>query len=297
MPIYFERNQFELLDSLSSLNEVPHKRISMGLQSFDPHWLKEMGRDAFGDAVLFESVVKAAHKRDMTISCDVLCNLPGQKYDEMKADVQKAIDIGFDQICLYHLVLFKGLDVPWAKESEKLNALPENSVGFENWLALRALLLQSNYIQTSLTNFERVAVNQSEKRFRYEDASYSPLNFDGLGFGPGAISSLAKSWDQKNPVFLKTMNPLNPERYIDNVNQHGTGHDKRFHGVDIDPVLLFLTRSLAKLGFDKSDFPLDSLETDFPEAWSAIAEAGLILEKHDRITLTEKGMFFADSVV
>lgn len=297
VPVYFALNQFELLDSLSELREVRHKRISMGLQSFDPRWLKEMGREAFGDAALFESIVNAAHERGMTLSCDILCNLPGQNLEDMKADLHKAIDMGFDQICLYHLVLFKGLDVPWARDSEKLDTLPQNEIAFENWRILRALLLDSNYVQTSLTNFERGEVNNSEQRFRYEDASYSPLDFDFLGFGPGAISSLSKAWEWGEAVFLKTMNPSNPDRYVANVDKHGTGHDKRFHGINVDAALLFLTRSLAKMGYKRERYPFSGFPVDFPEAWRAVEAAGLVLMTDDEVQLTEKGMFYADSVV
>lgn len=296
VPIYFARENFKLLEQLSGVKQVRHKRISMGLQSFQAKWLKVMGREAFGDAAVFGSIVEACHERGLTLSCDLLCNLPGQSLEEMKADLSQAIDLSFDQICLYHLVLFKGLPVPWAKDKSMLGALPNNEAAYENWRQLRAQLLEAGYIQTSLTNFERAEVYQSEQRFVYEDASYRPLSYDFLGFGPGAISSLSKWW-QDEPIFFKSMNPSAPDTYIDNVQRYGTGHDKRFYGLHIDPILLFLTRSFAKLGFQKSDYPHDGLRENFPEAYHVLHNAGLILDKLKSIELTEKGMFYADTVV
>jgi coproporphyrinogen III oxidase-like Fe-S oxidoreductase len=36
----------------------------------------------------------------MTISCDLLFNLPGQKLEQATADVRRASELGFDQICI-----------------------------------------------------------------------------------------------------------------------------------------------------------------------------------------------------
>ena len=65
---------------------------------------------------MFSEVVSNAHARDMTVSADLLFNLPGQSLTEMKEDVSQAVDLGLDQICLYHLVLFRGLATPWARD-------------------------------------------------------------------------------------------------------------------------------------------------------------------------------------
>jgi oxygen-independent coproporphyrinogen-3 oxidase len=46
-----------------------------------------MGRTAFGDGQVFAQVVSLAHSRNMTVSGDLLFNLPGQPLAEMLADV------------------------------------------------------------------------------------------------------------------------------------------------------------------------------------------------------------------
>ena len=61
-----------------------------------------MGRLAFGGPEVFSELVSSAHARDMTVSADLLYNLPGQSLTEMKEDVSQAVDLGLDQICLYH---------------------------------------------------------------------------------------------------------------------------------------------------------------------------------------------------
>ncbi len=69
-----------------------------------------MGRSGFGNARTFRDVVEYAHERGLTTSGDLLFNQPSQSLAEMLEDVDQAIESGLDQICLYHLVLFQGLE-------------------------------------------------------------------------------------------------------------------------------------------------------------------------------------------
>ena len=53
----------------------------------------------------------------MTVSADLLFNLPGQFLSDVKDDVSQAVNLGLDQICLYHLVLFRGIAASWARDA------------------------------------------------------------------------------------------------------------------------------------------------------------------------------------
>ena len=50
----------------------------------------------------------------------MLFNLPGQSQDEMLADARAAADLGLEQICFYHLVMFDGLDTEWSRDRSLL---------------------------------------------------------------------------------------------------------------------------------------------------------------------------------
>ena len=160
----------------------------MGVQTFSRARLEQMGRLAFGGPEVFSDVVSSAHARDMTVSADLLFNLPGQSLTEMKEDVSQAVDLGLDQICLYHLVLFRGLATPWARDPQLLASLPDNETAARNWEALREKLLARGFRQTTLTNFERSDLEHDARRYQYELMSFQPDRFDVLGFGPSAIS-------------------------------------------------------------------------------------------------------------
>lgn len=98
VPAYFIKRRPHLLDILQQELHARHFRISMGVQSFSRSWQIKMGRAAFGDSDLFAQVVEMAHSRNMTVSGDLLYNLPGQSLSEMLGDVAIGSQMGFDQL-------------------------------------------------------------------------------------------------------------------------------------------------------------------------------------------------------
>ncbi len=289
-PVYFGTRKAAMLDLMRESFPGSDLRISMGVQSFNPQWVEQMGRTAIGNADSVIKAVRAAQARKINTSADLLINLPGQSLESMKADVRQASDLGFSQICLYHLVLFRGLGTPWAAQSQMLKGLPDNQRAFENWQEVRQLALELGYRQTTLTNFER------EGHYRYEECSYHPEKFDGIGFGPEALSTLT---DTVTQTAVKWMNHSDSAKYRESMQQLGQASERVFVYGQQDLQLLHITRTLARLELSLktyrrhlgSDFLLD-----YATEWAAIQQAGLMLQEDDLLRLTPKGMFFSDSV-
>jgi oxygen-independent coproporphyrinogen-3 oxidase len=295
VPAYFLRKP-RLLDIMQKELEARQYRLSMGVQTFDEARLKEMGRAAFGTPDTFREVVELGHKLGCTTSADLLFNLPGQSLDEMKDDLRRALDLGLDHVGLYHLVLFRGLGTPWAGDEDMLDALPENERAAENWQALRELLLARGCTQTSLTNFEQGRYRHRAERYRYEECSFKPDEFEAIGFGPAAISYAAT----KDFAFgLKAMNPAGADEYRAAVEARRRVWNKAFVYRPLDQKVLWLTRRLAALDIDRARyrelFGADVL-TDFGDEIAAAQAAGLLDVTAHVIRPTPRGMFFADSV-
>lgn len=296
VPAYFIKRQPLLLDVLDAELTPRHRRISMGIQSFDVNRLKAMGRLGYGTGDVFAEVVRFAHQRGMTASGDLLFNLPNQCLAEMKADVRQAIDIGLDHMGLYHLVAFHGLQTAWSQDAELLAQLPKQDQAVENWLALREMMFEEGFVQTTLTNFERQEFAGKPQRFQYEEASFQPDRFAMLGFGPSAISSTA---DGPFRSAWKTINPDASHDYILAV-QSGRHIVDRVFRYDLDDLkAVYLTRRLSALEIDRnlyrSLFDSDPFE-DYPEELLACVAEGLLEESPDTIRPTPRGMFFSDSI-
>ncbi len=278
---------------LKSLSKqlVAHRRISMGVQTFDPRLLTLMGREKFGDAALVKKLARKSRDLDITTSADLLFNLPGQSLAQMEHDVDTAISAGLDQICLYHLVLYEGLGTPWSKDAALVASLPDNRRAAAHWLALRERLLRAGYEQSTLTNFERSDVKAGPKRFRYEVASFAPDRTDAIGFGPLSLTTFI-DWAQRCGLKLLRRKSFTPAAWSSN--------DLAYRYDDLGLRLLFLTRSLATTRVELSRYTAlfgTSLREEFAAALKAFVDEGLVTLDSSAVTLTPLGMFYADAVV
>ncbi len=278
---------------LRSLAKLParHKRISMGIQTFDRPQLERMGRESFGDEQSIKGIVRHAHDLGLTTSGDFLFALPGQTLEAMRDDVDRAIACDLDQICLYHLVLYAGLGTPWSEDPKLVGQMQEPVVIANYWLDLRERLLRNGFVQTTLTNFERAAVNQSDRRFVYERAGFNPEAYDVLGFGPLSISTFL-DFKQNRGVKLMRRKRVKTLPW--------SGDDLYFGYESEDLKLLWITRRLAGLSIDRTRYRnhfAGDVTEHFAAAIQATVEAGLLDIGDQKIALTPLGMFYSDAVI
>lgn len=285
VPAFFQREDEALIRALLELLRPRHARLSMGVQTFDPTWLQRMGRERFGDRLTIAGVVRRAHRRGMTTSADILINLPAQGPAAIEADLRAAIELGFDQICVYHLVLHAGMRTGWARDPAMLDALPDNDRAFAQWRGARAFLLANGYVQTTLTNFERRDVAATQRRFLYEDCSFRPGVYDGLGLGPSGISTF-----QRGDAGIKWVNEDASPRYVKAIGERGAAVTRAFRYDALGQQLLRLTRALPRLEIDVS------LTAGFEEETALVIEQGLLTRDGQHLRPTPKGMFYADSI-
>jgi oxygen-independent coproporphyrinogen-3 oxidase len=280
-------------EHLRSLAKLParQKRISMGIQTFDRTQLWRMGRDSFGDEKTIKEIVRHAHDLGLTTSGDLLFALPGQTLEEMREDVDSALACGLDQICLYQLVLYAGLGTPWSEDPNLVAQMKEPAVLVDYWLDLRERLLRNGYVQTTLTNFERADVNQSDRRFVYERAGFNPESYDALGFGPLSISTFLNFKQQRGVKLLRRKRVR---------SLPWSGDDLYFGYGPEDLKLLWITRRLAGLSIDRTRYRNnfgEDITEHFAAALKATVEAGLLELSDQKITLTPRGMFYSDAIV
>ena len=274
-------------DALLDMN-ARHRRISMGVQTFDDAMLARMGRQHFGGSEEVKRVVDKAHRHGLTASGDFLINLPSQPRQRMIEDVREAAAIGLDQICVYHLVLSPNHGTPWGQDPSVIAELPSLEQASSNWLAVREELLKLGYVQSTLTNFERADVHATDRRFVYETASFTPEQYDALGFGPLSISTFTDLPRRRAVKFARGKSLRSPV----------WGQDDLYFAYEEEDVrLFFLTRTLCRLGVSLATYRElfgAALTDHFGEAVDAIVEAGLAT-LGSSLRLTPRGMFYADS--
>lgn len=296
VPAFFLNRKPWLLEILQEELSARHFRISMGIQSFSKQWQAKMGRTGFGDTEVFAQVVDMAHARKMTVSGDLLFNLPGQPLTEMLSDIASGSQIGLDQLCLYHLVMFRGLATAWSRDPELIAALPGNELAAANWEAIRAEIIQLDYDQRTLTNFERSSFQGDLRSYIYELHSFDSDRYDMIGFGPSGISF---SSSDPSCSALKTMNPESSLEYLQAVERQVPIWNRYFSFDEQNLRLLYITRQLAKLAVDRTgyrDVFGTELMSDYGNVWQTLANMRLVEVDEASIRLTVRGMFFSDTI-
>jgi len=269
------------------------KRISIGVQTLKPESIEEMGRKRFGNLETIDKLIGKAHKRDISVNGDFLINMPNQPVAAMLSDIETAIRIGFDQICLYSLVLFEGLGSTWSRMPEKLAGMPQVETAYANWLRVRQMLLEAGFVQTTQTNFERQEVNQGPNKFRYELSSFDPSGVDGIGFGPAGITMIT---DPKSQRGIKILNTHKSMRYAEQIEKSDTAFGFWHYYSDLDDLLMGLWARNFSRGFVRRIEGYDPVERH-PELIAALVEAGLLTISPKRVEVTTRGSFFTDTII
>lgn len=81
-------------------------RLSIGVQSFDDHILRMLGRAH--DAELARKAIECAQLRFKNISVDLMCGLPGQSTETFLASLEEAVKIGVVHLSIYPLTIEEG---------------------------------------------------------------------------------------------------------------------------------------------------------------------------------------------
>ena len=89
-------------DKAAALVRMGVDRASFGVQSFDTHFLKALGR-AYEAGTATQAVEMAREAGIERVSMDLMFALPGQTLDDLRGDLEKALAHGTEHLSLYAL--------------------------------------------------------------------------------------------------------------------------------------------------------------------------------------------------
>ena len=155
------------IEVLQALKNAGVTKISIGIQSFCDKYQKILGRKEIDTTAMMSALAAVPFK---TVSMDFIFALPGQTYDDLKSDIDKAFSLGANHIAIYPFIDFTFTESPVAampkkEKRELLDAITQYCLG-------------KGYSRSSIWTFS------SEP-----DANYSSMTRDNfLGFGCSATS-------------------------------------------------------------------------------------------------------------
>lgn len=251
--------------TLNMLKEAGITKISIGIQSFNKKYQSILGRNE----VNIEDIKSALNKVSFdTVSMDFIFALPGQKFEDLKEDVEKAVYAGANHIAIYPFIdfTFTNSNVKSLNKDEKRKLLDDITEYFN----------ENKYIRSSIWTFSN-----------NKNASYSSMTRDNfLGFGCSATTLLKKQFK---------INTFDIKSYCKRIEEKKlpTSLTIRFTKRQRMIYWLFWTAYSTKVNADdfKKFFGV-SLEKIYGfELWLAKI-FGLITRKNNIYEMTLKGAFY-----
>ncbi len=158
-------------------------RVSMGIQSFNPHVRNYLGRRGNLDGL--EKKVDLLRQTGIRhVNFDLIYNIPGQSVADFHDDLQKAMALKPDHLSAYALTVEEG--TPFAKRKQAVN----DDIFEEFWHLLDDFLGENGIHRYEISNFAK-----SGGRCRHNDDVWHGVTY--LGIGPAATSfNGADRWTQ-----------------------------------------------------------------------------------------------------
>ncbi len=175
---------------LKKLKDAGINKISIGIQSFDKKFQTLLGRGAVDSSVIKKILSKIDFE---TVSMDFIFALPGQSFEDLKKDIDKAFECGANHIAIYPFIdfTFTKSKITAMEKKEKRSLLD----------SITKYCYSKGYRRESIWTFSND-----------ETAKYSSMTRDNfLGFGCSATTLL-------NSKFK--INTFSVDSYIKRIKEH-----------------------------------------------------------------------------
>lgn len=199
-------------EHLQTLFDLGFRRLSLGIQDFDPKVQDVVNRIQTFEQV--EKVTMEARKIGYTsINFDLIYGLPFQKLRSVKDTIEKVNQLRPDRIAFYSYA-----HIPWVKPGQRKfteKDLPEDAEKRQLYETGRALFEKAGYVEIGMDHFalpsdslyKAASGGTLHRNFMGYTHSYTQLMI-GLG-----VSSISDTW------YAYAQNVKTVEEYIDQVNK------------------------------------------------------------------------------
>ena len=260
-------------------------RISIGIQSFDNHILRRLGR-LHDKNEAFQKIQMVRKSGFTNINIDLMFGIPEQPMKTWLDTIRQGIFLGPQHISLYSLQLEKGTPLYKEVYEDKLFAPTPEILDREMYHEAIRLLRQAGYVHYEISN---TAFPGKESKHNLKYWSYDEY----LGLGPGASSFFG---GQR----FKNHGKIN--RYIDAIKKHQVPMDERSieRYSEQEEMGIYVFTGLRKAeGISLDDFR-QRFERDLFSVYDpAILRRykGLLKLSENQLYLTDAGMDVSNTVM
>ena len=281
--ITMEANPDDLtLSYLSSLSPLPFNRLSIGIQSFDNHKLKEINRRH--DAGQAKKAVKIARRCGFNnISIDLIYGLPGQTLNEWENQLEEAFELDVEHISAYGLTYEEGT-LLWKQRKKGLIKAVEDEVTLQMFDLMRLKMSENGFDSYEISNYAKPGFRSYHNSAYWQFVPY-------LGLGPSAHSFDGKS---------RQWNVSSIQKYIDGIIHHKSVFEKEILSQQDfynDFIMVSLRRSEGIcLNTLKNQFGEILYDYCLQHAENQIS-AGNLISIDNKLCLSAKGIHLANMII
>ena len=271
------------LETLQEIRSAGYNRISIGVQSFDEKELQLLER-VHNEEEIHSTVHRARAANFKNLSMDLMFALPDQTIEKWQSHLKQAIAKNPDHLSTYNLTIEPATAFFKLHEKGKL-CLPHEDIQLEMYKITIQALEDAGYTQYEISNFSKPGM-ESQHNINYWN------NGEYLGVGAGASSYL-------NGERFKNVNL--PSIYIREIETKSNAIDTRERLEPLQAMgetLMLGLRLLKGISIDvfENRFQV-SFQKVYGKAVESLLNQELITFNQNRIALSRKGLFLADSVI
>lgn len=270
-------------DQLQVLHGLGFRRVSMGVQDFDPEVQRLVNR--IQPLEVTKLLTEVSREMGYTsVNYDLIYGLAKQTPQSFKHTIEKTIELRPDRIALYSFAL-----VPWIKPQQRLfkdEDLPSGAEKRALYEMAYEMLLKAGYVEIGMDHFalpdEALAIALKDGSLHRNFMGYTESRTDVLlGMGVSSISETPDCFHQNEkvlPVYEKKVSAGE----IPTFRGHKlTPEDRHFR----EQILTFMTKGEVKLTDQKQ-------VADVKDFLADMLKDGLVQLDGDVLRLTEQGRPF-----
>ncbi|RIJ48653.1 radical SAM family heme chaperone HemW [Maribellus luteus] len=281
--ITFEANPDDLTPAyLEAIKQAGINRLSVGIQALQNRHLQKMNRRHDASQAI-EAIQNAAKIGFNNISVDLIYGLPGLTETEWEDSLNQVFDLPVQHLSAYHLTYHEGTAFyTWLKKGTLRELSETESVNQFEILIDKAAL--AGFEQYEISNFARNELYSQHNTSYWQGKKY-------LGLGPSA-----HSFDQQS----RRWNTSHVESYIKAIDNGLAFSEEEILSEKDRYNEYILTRIRTKWGVSLTainELFGEEMKSYFLTQLAKYADAGLVNQENDRITLPRKGLFVSDEIM
>ena len=198
-------------ENLKSLKEIGINRLSIGIQSFQDHILKFIGRDHTGnDAIkIFKESREVGFEN---ISVDLMFGIPNQNLDDLKKDLELIKELSPENISIYSLIWEEGT-LFWSKLQKGILFEMDQDLEADMFEYIIDFLTDLGYIHYEISNFSKENMYGKHNIKYWENKEFIGVGLSASEYLNGIRTSNVKNFhkyyyslkNKKKPIDEKTI--------------------------------------------------------------------------------------------